>query len=275
MKKFGVLFVSIVLFLTGFGVLNVSAQKKIKKKAVVQKKNNWYGMWSVPSRFYGSTLTVNNVTATRFKFDLQAFNGANEGAISGVAEIKGAKAFFDDRNSIEKDAPKEGCRLTFTHKGEFIEIEQTSECGYYAGNAVTFEGKYQKNVMTVEESDFVVLDVFPDKTLDAKFKALVGKDYEKFLDSFHLITEQENLDTFGAKVFSACVRGVCPWNAGIIMYDETGSLWAAVIEADDADKASVRYYTNVSEWSDKLPKTIEAWVAGKREMNDNLTVIFK
>jgi hypothetical protein len=276
MNKIIGLFVVCVLFLAGFGAQNVAGQKKIKKKAVALKKVEWYGMWSVPSRFRGANLTINLVTAKKFDFKLEASNGANQGEISGRALINGAKAFFDDRNSTEKDAEKTGCRLTFTHKGAYIDVEQTDECDSYAGNAVFFTGKYQKDAMVLKENDFVSNDVFPDKATDDKFKALVGKDYERFLDAFHLINEEENLDAFGAKAVSACVRGICPWNAGIIMYNEAGNFWAAVMELEDeTDATFVNYYTNVPDWTGKLPKTIENWVTDKRKMNDNLTVRFK
>jgi hypothetical protein len=275
MNRIFVLWLAFVLFLAGFGARDVSAQKKIEKKAAVGAKVEWRGLWSVPSRFTGSHLTINAVLGEKFKFDLQAYNGANEGAISGTATVKGAKAFFDDRNSTEKDAEKRGCRLTFTHKGEFIDVEETSECAFYKGNAVAFAGEYYQRAMVVKESDFVVLGVFPNKTVDAGFKKLVGDDYEKFLGAFHLINEDENLDAFGAKVFSACVRGVCPWNAGIIMFDETGKFWAARIDADTTDKAFVNYYSNAPEWTDKLPKTIEGWLNEKKKMNENVEIIYK
>jgi hypothetical protein len=273
-KVFG-LFVAAVLFLAGFGAQNVSGQRKVKKKVVALKKVEWYGMWSVPSRFAGANLTINLVTAKKFDFTLEASNGANQGEISGRATVSGAKAFFDDRNSTEKDAEKVGCRLTFTHKGAYIDIEQTSECDSYAGNAVVFAGKYQKDSMILKEDDFVYFDVFPDAATDNKFKKLVGADYEKFLNSFHLITEEENIDAFGAKVFSACVRGMCPFNAAIIMYNEAGNFWAAVIYPDKADKMMIDYYSNAAGWKGKLPQTIENWVNEKKKMNDDVVLNFK
>jgi hypothetical protein len=275
MNKFLIFMIAGVLLTAGFGAGTVSAQKKTVKKTVAASKVNWSGMWSVPSRFYGATLTINRVTATQFEFELEANNGANTGSISGTASIKGRQAFFDDRKATEKDASKYGCRLTFTHKGTFIDIQETSECDNYAGNAVYFTGEYQKNAMVVKESDLVALEVFPDKKLDAKFRRLVGTDYELFLESFHLIGEDEDADGFGAKVFSACVRGMCPWNAGIIMYDAKGNFWAAVMNVEGEGKSFAHYYTNVPVWTDKLPKTIEKWVDDKRSMNDNLTVVFK
>ncbi len=58
------------------------------------------------------------------------------------------------------------------------------------------------------------------------------------------------------------------------MFDKRDNLWAAVIEAGDS-KSTIRYYSNVAEWTDKMPKTIQEWVEDKRRLNENLEVLFK
>jgi hypothetical protein len=275
MKKLFVLFSAVILCSAGFGAQNISAQKKPIKKTSVPTVNDWVGVWIVPSRFTGSTLTVKKASAGKFQFDIEASNGANTGAISGFAVIKSAKAYFDDREQTGEATDKQGCRLIFTHKGAFIDVEQTNECQHYAGNAVYFSGEYYKDSRKIEKDNLVTLEVFPDAALDGKFKSLVGKDYEKFLESFHIISEETDLDAFGAKVFAACVRGICPFNAGIIMYDKTGNLWAAVIYPGDSERMFIDYYSNARKWTDKMPKTIEAWANEKKNLNENVTITFK
>jgi hypothetical protein len=265
MKKTFLIFAFIGLF---FGYFAAT-------KAAAQKRSVWRGVWSVPSRFTPSSLTIKPVSAASFGFEIEAMNGANMGEVSGVAKIVGNKAYFDDRQAKNKDE-RYGCKLTFTHRGAFIDVEMNDKCRSYAGSGVYFTNKYYKGKQKVREDNFVVLEVFPDMALDRKFKTLVGADYEKFLDSFHQIYPEEDSDSFGAKVFSACVRGICPYTAGIIMYDKRGNLWAAVLDDSTEDKIFARYYTNVSGWTEKLPVTIEKWIADKRELNDgNLTVVFK
>lgn len=273
MKKIFIVSILTVLSISGF-CLEISGQKKIKTTGTAGKYQ-WGGTWSVPSRYTSSTLTVKMLPNGKFNFTIEAANGANMGEVSGIAVIKGNKAFFDDRESAKKDADNYGCKLTFTHKNKLIEIEQNEKCSSYAGLGVVFANDYYKGNPPVKEQNFVEREVFPNLTLDSKFKALVGQDYEKFLDNFHQIYEEEDLDGLNAKVFSACVRGVCPWNAGIIMFDQNGNIWAAVLSEDNEDKTFVHYYTNVSAWADKLPKTIENWTSDKRELNENLKIIYK
>ena len=266
MKKTLLIYAFIGSFFGFFGAL----------ESLAQKTNAWAGVWNVPSRFRPSTLTITTVTASGFKFKIEAANGANMGEISGVAKITGNRAFFDDRVSNKSATEKYGCTLTFRHKGTFIDIEMTDECFNYAGNGVYFSNKYYKGKPKVAENDFVFLEVFPDMTLDGKFKALVGRDYERFLNAFHLITPEDDLDGLDATVFSACVRGICPFTAGIIMYDKKGNLWAAVLDDSADEKIYANYYTNSPDWTNKLPATIEKWITEKRDFNDgNLTVVYK
>lgn len=275
MKK-AFVFIVFIVFTTGIFLIETSAQKKTKGKSVAPKKYQWSGEWNSASRYAPSTLTIKTISASKFEFAIEAMNGANTGEISGIAKISGGKAYFDDRESdSENDSEKYGCRLTFINRVNSILVEENQECNYYAGSGVVFGKIYQKGKPTPKEQNFVQREVFPNHNLDKKFKMLVGKDYERFLEAFHQIYDEEDLDGLNAKVFSACVRGICPWNAGIIMFDAKGNIWAAVIAIDDADKTFVHYYTNASGWMEKLPKTIENWVKSKREMSENLSVIFK
>jgi hypothetical protein len=265
MKKTLLVGAFIGLFFGLFGAAQISAQKRFA----------WRGVWSVPSRFTPSTLTIKTVSTTSFRFEIDAMNGANMGEVSGVAKIRGNKAFFNDSQSKDKDS-RYGCKLTFTHRGAFIDVDMNDQCRSYAGSGVYFGAKYYKGKPKIREDNFVVLEVFPNPALDRKFKTLVGKDYEKFLDSFHQIYPEDDLDGMGAKSFSACVRGICPYTAGIIMYDKQGQIWAAVLDDSAEDMIFARYYTNADGWTDKLPKTIDKWIAEKRELNDGkLTVVFK
>lgn len=265
MKKLFLLIAVSSLFLVTFGV----------EQAAARKQNSWGGVWRVASRFTPSSLAIRNVTARSFRFKIDAMNGANMGEVSGVAKIKGNKAIFDDRTSKDKDS-RNGCRLTFTHRGTFIDVDATSNCLRYAGNGVYFGNEYYKGKRKVIEDSFVTLEVMPNAALERKFKALVGADYERFLNSFHQISETEDLDGLGAKAFDACVRGMCPWWTGVIMYDKQGNLWAVVLDDSVEDKVFARYYTNAAGWTDKMPKTVAQWLAEKNELNDGkLVIVYK
>lgn len=215
---------------------------------------------------------MTGLSATKFKFEINSLSGANIGEISGTAKINGNKAFFDDQQATAKNAEKYKCQLLFINDGASIEIKETSECSSYGGAGVSFGGKYSKGKPVLIPQNFVELKVFPDVNLDRKFKNLVGRDYENFLDSFHLINEGRDLDNFKAQVFTACVRGVCPDVRGIIMFDGARRIWAAVLDNNEKTPLSVHYYASETSWADKLPETIEKW---KDELDPKMPVIFK
>lgn len=244
-------------------------------KKLNAKKNQWAGKWTYPSRFYGAELNIKILSPNKFKFTITAFNGANSGEISGAAVVKGNKAYFDDRIGAKKTSEANGCRLLFTNKGKIVDLEQSTECNSYGGLGVTFGRGYVKGKTSLIETNFVTNEVFQNDALDGKFKVLVGKEYKRFLDSFQTPVEDKDSDGLNAKVFSACVRGMCPWNAAIIMYDGRENIWAAVVNVDDEKMTYVYYFTNNSAWKDKLPKTFESWIQDKRESNENLTVVYK
>src|SRR5215216_6522114 len=102
MKKTFLVYAFIGLFFGIFGAAQVAAQKRLV----------WNGVWNVPSRFTPSTLTIKPLSAGKFRFKIEAMNGANMGEVSGVAVIKGRNAYFDDRKSGKTKDEVYGCKLT-------------------------------------------------------------------------------------------------------------------------------------------------------------------
>ena len=276
------IFISLLLLLF-YSSQNVAAQNEPNLLAEYKKTDaklnvklfDWNGIWSFSSRFQPQSLQIKKLSLHRFKFKLEALNGANSGEIIGVAVTKGNKAFFDDKTNKTRDFDSLGCKIMFVNKGKLIDVKISRECNGYAGNAVTLGGQLSKGKPLPDNTNLNDLKVLPNTKVEKKFRLLTGKDYQTFLDSFHLIYEDDDLDKLNAKVFSACVRGICPYSAGIIMYDAKNNLWAAIINQGNVGKSEIRYYTNNTSWANELPKTIEKWIDDKRSMNDNLTIIYE
>lgn len=83
---------------------------------------------------------------------------------------------------------------------------------------------------------------------------MVGRDYQWFVDSMGMVTQEEDLDGFGAKVYQGTVRGLSTIVEAIIMFNGAGKMWAAVIDGE-----VVKYYTTDPDFKNKLPRTIEKW----------------
>lgn len=270
----------------------ISAQKTVEKEKTPDllaefmtadpvPKLDWAGEWAVGSRFAPRELRIKMRGKNSFEFKLTAASGANTGEIAGTATVRGRLAYFDDRQSAaEKDAADtdtegSGCRLLFSYRKKFIEVRETPECVYYRGHAVFFTGEYRRGKPAVPEQDLIRLGIFPDAATDWRFRALVGNDYDSFLNVFQLVSQGEDLDRLGAKVFTGCVRGVCPLMTGIIMFTKNGRFYAMVLDVDESDRSIARYYSNDGRFLKKLPKTLAEWLAEKRPFAEDLSVLYK
>ncbi|AIF54184.1 hypothetical protein [Pelosinus sp. UFO1] len=97
------------------------------------------------------------------------------------------------------------------------------------------------------------MGIFTSVAEENEFISLVGRDYDKFLTSFALITSKQDLDGFNAKVFAGNVRGLFTIKEAIIMINGNGTIWAAVIDGNQ-----VKFFTN-SKGEQVIPKTVEKW----------------
>lgn len=237
------------------------------------KAANWSGTWTRAARNQNATIEIKMLPGSRFKFELNAFFGANDGAVAGVAEISGDTARFDDRKSPDKDITPTGCKLTFVNKNGRLKVSETAECEGYGGVGVVFGGDYAKGAAAhLAPETLVERGVLPNARIDRAFKMLVGKDYERFLNVLQIVSDDENLDDFDAKTISGCIYGICPFETGIIMHNSAGKIWAASTVYTSDDKIAVRYYTNDQNWTDKLPATIEKW---RRSLLSDAPVIYR
>ncbi len=120
------------------------------------------------------------------------------------------------------------------------------------------EAKSDSATSTPKQTDELTkLGVFQNQGQEKDFAELAGDDYEKFLDTFHLVSEGTDLDELDATVHTGAVRGLFTVMEGIIMYDGKGKYLAAVIDGD-----VVRFFANDTAYARELPKTIEKWREG-------------
>lgn len=208
----------------------------------------WTGRWS-RTRYYFSPakLIIWNVSETGFDFTLSATSGANMGMIGSLSEGP-ARAQFVNGDAVYE--AREGI-LTFYLRDDKVVIEQKGNI--YAGMGVVYLGEYQKGEVVLVPPTLVEHRVFHDSSEEMAFKALVGDYYHSFLSSFHLTSEEKDLDRVGASVHRGGVRGLFTYMEGIIMRTPGGEIWAAIIQGKE-----VKYFTNSKRFNG-LPLTIENW----------------
>ncbi len=217
----------------------------------------WEGEWKrlYSGQFEPANVSISHVTDDGFTFEIIATNGANTGEISGIALTIENEATFKE----------EDCILTFEIENEILRIN-ASGCMYYGGIGVDFSGIYknESRFQTITHS-LTRSGIFTKKSQEEQFVELVGRDYELFISSMHLIFEGDDLDNFKANVFYGAIRGLFTISEAIIMYTKTGDFWAAAIDGN-----SVKYYTTNNFYSHIIPKSINKW----REKFLNKNIVF-
>lgn len=214
----------------------------------------WSGDWNrLHAGLYNTAnLVIFNETKTGFDFQIDAFSGANMGFVGGYAAIDGTSAHFKDKDT--------SAELLFGLKDGLVNVISSGDISYYAGAGVGFDGNYTKDKLP--EFTLLTEGYLSSKAQEDAFKAMVGADYELFLDTANISAEDQDLDGFGAQVYRWWVRGIALSNASIVMFLPDGTLCAGVI---DPENNIIKVYTNAKDIT-AVPKTIQAWADGFSDM---------
>ena len=226
-----------------------------KKVVLSEGQGNWFRI--TDNLYYQGHLNVVYQTKDTLGFDLNIIQGARVGRISGIAEMKGNQAVFEDGR---------GFQLMFDFTSQEIQIKQKGN-NIYAGAGAHFTGTYvRKNPDKSDYSSLVERKIFTEGE-DQTLRQISGTYYDRFFQSAMLVfTDEEELDGFGAKVYRFGVTGLFTIVESIVMVNDKGEMWAATIENELIEvngkvvdsKSRVRYFTN-TDMTHVLPKTIVKW----------------
>lgn len=237
-----------------------------------KKTFNWNGTWNYQTRGDSGSILIKSVSNKEFNFALMVSHGANTGEINGIAKIKGKMAYFKSETNKQL-ATTPVCELLFINNGRLIQVQQNEGCYSFGGIGVVFGGEYSKGISAKKQRENAELKqpLLPDAKLNESFKRLVGADYKKIFETFQVTYENEekDLDGFGASILTGGVSGLFTIMEGIIIYDKTGKMWAAIL---NPEQETVNYYTNDSNYLGKLPQTIQTW---KDKKQPKWSVVFK
>jgi hypothetical protein len=219
----------------------------------------WAGEWQRMdfSMFESATLVIFNETKSGFEFQIDAASGAHVGYIDGAAVIDGKTAYF--KAADEDETFPAGAEITFDLKDGIISVTANSAANGYGGLGVGFDGRYTKNALpkdTLLSQGFVSTEAEHDA-----FKAMVGDDYELFLNTAHLGYEEEDIDGYGARVYRWFVRGVAMYHTSIVMFLPDGRLCAGVF---DPENDIIKVYTDAG-YITAVPETVWVWIANLQE----------
>jgi hypothetical protein len=236
--------------LIGESVETEPTENKNQNNSSSSKK--WDGKWSWSDNHNGRLLEIQEQSKGTFDFELMTNSGARVRMLDGVAQ-------FTDNHKAKYVDKEYGCEITFIHNDDNIEVTANEECNQYTMDGTPFGGAYPKDGETVT-NDLASLEVLPPAIND-NLKKITGENYEKFITNFETVSDDEDLDGFGATVITGFVKGAASLN-GIIMYRENGDVWAAYHEGGDV----IYYFTNVPDSKSEVPLTIHRYYKNKNQI---------
>ena len=282
-KASSVLILVIFLVVMYFLVKNHYHKNTIlNSKISTQEKSQsvWEGDWILndSNNFNYSEIKIkhSDIDPNSFIFNIDAQNGANsgtwsneeDGKVTGTLIVKGVVATYSDELEKQDDGTMAPiCTATFKLSTDEKTLSLDTNCDQlYAGYGVYFGGDYQKDnkIKNVALQD---VDIFKNNSSAyTAFNSLVGDYAKNFTGTLMLQNDEKDLDGFKASVVSLAVGHAYTELESIIMVTPDNKIWAATIDWDDVKKESViRYFTNVSQWKKRLPKTIDSWRTGFKD----------
>lgn len=212
----------------------------------------WWGRWTSRwNEMACGKLFIREVGPRGFLFDLTVFNGAHQGHITSYARILSHDlAYARVANGPGEPVGELVFRRKHSEAGRAIEIEEAARCHNWGGMRAHFGGRY------THESEPWFERGFLNELELARLYQLVGESMSAMRACTSDIGLGESTDGEEITVVWGGVPGLYTHMESIVMFDQSGQMWAAYI---DSEKDCVRYFTNVPDARGKLPATIEKW----------------
>lgn len=225
--------------------------KVILQKINWQTKNRWFGKWEIESSAlcYGGTLSIKNVYDDSFDFNLTVIHGSHIGDLDGKATIISSnEAQYISGEDYNEDGK---CVITFTKFNDVIQVHENLGCRSFHGMRVMYDGDYK-----LKKDVFYNWIELNDVLLSKIYDELTKKHFQEFLKCICDIHEEDNLDSFEAKVITTGVAGMYTIYESILMYTKTNEVYGAFLH----DDGKVYYFTSDIRYKNEKPKTIEKWL---------------
>lgn len=180
----------------------------------------WWGEWINynHNRSYGGHLFIRETSSAGFLFDLSVYSGSHSGKITSQAVFVSRDMAYAKIQNQNGEYGEISFRRNIIDGKKFLTIDETADCSSHRGMGVLFRGEFQWSSDNLFELGFL-------NELDLqRIYNVLGSYYFEFKKRMEGIGEDENLDTFEAKVFYGGVRGMYTYMEGIIMLSSEGGI---------------------------------------------------
>ena len=230
----------------------------ISKIAEAEQGFKWEGRWwnTSAANMSGGVVQFSHSADWSITADIRIWAGINKDEFTAEArKIYGMVLINDMVDSNQ-------CKVLFIpRKSGAIQVYSNADwgCRLSMPNGAFIDGRYLKSDTDPRpKATLQSLAIFSDPKMDERFHALVGNDYQKFVDTANTYIYTEDIDNIGATVVSMWVRGAANSRTAIVMY--TGSnIWAARIQPDSKGKLVFSYFSTLGNDMILMPRTIAEW----------------
>ncbi|BBQ81555.1 MULTISPECIES: hypothetical protein [Enterobacteriaceae] len=230
----------------------------IGKIAEAQPGFSWEGRWwnTSAANMSGGVVQFSHSADWSIIADIRIWAGLNKDEFTAEArKINGMVL-------IESMVDSKQCKVLFIpRKSGAIQAYSNAEwgCRLSLPNGAFIDGRYLKSETDPRpKATLLSLEIFTDPQMDARFRTLVGDDYQRFVDSANVYIYHEDIDNIGATVLSMWVRGAANTRTAIIMFTKS-NIWAARVEPDGNGKLTFSYFSTQGNAVAKMPRTIAEW----------------
>lgn len=222
----------------------------------------WRGEWwnTTATNGNGGRLIFSNANKWAFDFDAVVWGGTYKTSLHGNARMFWGTGFVDN---IQWGA---GCTVIFIpHPDGRITVssDNTGSCKFLMQGGMSIDGVYEKADKDPRAAvTLLSMGIFPSKTLDDRFRQLVGRDYQQYVSVANDVTYAADEDNLHATVVTMAVKGDASRRAAIIMYTMDGRIWASQVMPQSGTKPGVQIqYVTTENDNKNLPKTLSHWNA--------------
>lgn len=237
----------------------------------------WTGAWHLNDPWDTTIIIIGGVTERTLNFAINIYTNNYQEEFLGTADIRGTRAVFD-----EELFPiyRENCHIVFHRRGREVYLDEKSFpflCGL--GPNCWINGTY-KDIYSGKEArmNFIGKDsVFVDTATYEAFYEIVGpENLKKFaynMERLEKVFIRDDEMNILATSWRGRVRGFHREKEGVIVYDDSGNIWAATTTPPTSfmGPMKVHYFTNDVRHKKKMHFSIKDWM---KHFN-NCTVVYE
>lgn len=219
---------------------------------------DWGGLWwnSSAPNMSGGTLQLSRSAEWSVTADIRVWAGNNRDEYTAEARKIYNMAL------IEQMSDTGNCRvLMIPRRSGALQVYSNADwgCRMSMPGGGFIDGRYLRAERDPRPAmTLLTMGILPDAAMDARFRALVGEEYQQFVDTANVYIYQDDLDNIGASVISMWLRGAANTHNAIIMYTAT-DIWAARIAPDAHGKNQLHYFSTRGDDLRTMPRTLAGW----------------